>query len=468
MDTHTQITLLRRLKHNKKLRRKKYMKKTLATCLGLVFAASVAMAANPFVDVPANHWAYKAVMELSRAGIVDGMGDGTFKGDKTVTRYEMAQIVAKAMTKSDKADTRAKATIQKLQAEFSAELNSLGVKVDGLKAQVDNMSKFSGEIRVRYKNEKDSLYGTDVNTNDTLERTRIGISGKINDTWTYNGRFENTQDLRTSNEYTGGSSTATNYNLAWVEGKALNGTVEAGVFEYLPAYGLTADSHMKGVAYKSDDTKNFTFGLYAGRAGLDDWSVSSLAQTGIVINTNPAKLYGAEVGAKLNESINMKGSFFQYQLDDNQTLPVDQQLWASTNTGNNFNVWEVGADAKLGADWQVKAAYAKSNVDVQNKAYIAGISYGNADKSKPGSFGADLSYQYRQLYSTYDSTLDVTPGFKGYKLGAGYVFDKNILLKGTYIDQKMIDLDDWKDKIFRTELFFYCLLYTSPSPRDQA
>lgn len=87
------------------------MKKTLTACLGLVFAVAVAMAANPFVDVPANHWAYKAVMDLSKAGIVDGMGDGTFKGDKTVTRYEMAQIVAKAMVNADKADAKAKATI---------------------------------------------------------------------------------------------------------------------------------------------------------------------------------------------------------------------------------------------------------------------------------------------------------------------------------------------------------------------
>lgn len=409
------------------------MKKTLTTCLGLVFAASVAMAANPFVDVPANHWAYKAVMELSRAGIVDGMGDGTFKGEKTVTRYEMAQIVANAMTKSDKADAHAKATIQKLQAEFSTELQSLGVKVDGLKAQVDSMPKISGEVRVRFQNQKDDFFGLSESKNNTWERTRLSISGKINENWTYNGRFENTQNVRTSDE-----TSAVDYNLAWMEGKMLNGTVKAGVFDYVPTYGLTADSHMKGIAYSAEAGKNFNYALYAGKACKDSWSLVSTDWNG----TKDAKFYGVELGAKLNDTINVKGSYLSYKLyaDSNTgtVLPsstlsaivslVPDKFFA--NATDKVNIWEIGADAKLGSDLKVTAAYAKSNVSVKNKAYIGGLSYGNADKAKPGSFGADASYQYRQLYSTYDSTLDVTPGFKGYKLGAGYVPDKNILQIG--------------------------------------
>ena len=69
------------------------MKKSIILTLALVFVlgiAGTAFAANPFVDVPAKHWAYDAVAKLAQAGIVDGYGDGTFKGDKTMTRYEMA------------------------------------------------------------------------------------------------------------------------------------------------------------------------------------------------------------------------------------------------------------------------------------------------------------------------------------------------------------------------------------------
>ena len=62
--------------------------------------SATAFAANPFSDLPAGHWAYGAVAKLAAAGVVDGYPDGTFKGDKTMTRYEMAQIVAKALPKA--------------------------------------------------------------------------------------------------------------------------------------------------------------------------------------------------------------------------------------------------------------------------------------------------------------------------------------------------------------------------------
>jgi len=95
------------------------MKKTLVTLLALVFVLSVAGAAfaapaNPFVDVPAKHWAYGAVAKLAKAGIIDGYGDGTFRGDKLMSRYEFAQATAKAMAKSDKADAELKALVDKL------------------------------------------------------------------------------------------------------------------------------------------------------------------------------------------------------------------------------------------------------------------------------------------------------------------------------------------------------------------
>jgi len=69
----------------------------------LCFASTVF--AGPFADVPARNWAYDAVNQLAKAGIVEGYGDQTFRGDKTITRYEMAIIVAKAMEHADKADS---------------------------------------------------------------------------------------------------------------------------------------------------------------------------------------------------------------------------------------------------------------------------------------------------------------------------------------------------------------------------
>jgi len=86
--------------------------------------ASPAFAATPnvaFTDVPAKHWSYDAVTYLAKAGIIDGYSDSTFRGDKTMTRYEMSQIVYKAMQNQNKANIAQKALIDKLAAEYALE-----------------------------------------------------------------------------------------------------------------------------------------------------------------------------------------------------------------------------------------------------------------------------------------------------------------------------------------------------------
>ena len=93
------------------------MRKTLATTLTtalLVGAASTTFAAaNPFSDVPADHWAYDAVTQLAQDGVIEGYGDTTFRGNQSITRYEMAQMVAKAMARTDVSSSD-KALIDKL------------------------------------------------------------------------------------------------------------------------------------------------------------------------------------------------------------------------------------------------------------------------------------------------------------------------------------------------------------------
>ena len=100
------------------------MKKTLIFAMAMALGISAtAFAANPFSDVPQGHWAYVAIVELASEGVVTGYPDGTFKGNATMTRYEMAQIVAKALAKGSINDNDA------LVAEFADELDNLGVRV---------------------------------------------------------------------------------------------------------------------------------------------------------------------------------------------------------------------------------------------------------------------------------------------------------------------------------------------------
>ncbi|MBR3050627.1 MAG: S-layer homology domain-containing protein, partial [Selenomonadaceae bacterium] len=80
------------------------MKKTVAAALTAAFVVGVSSsafaAANPFSDVPAGHWAYNSVSKLAAEGVIEGYGDGTYRGDRNITRYEMAQMIAKAMAKN--------------------------------------------------------------------------------------------------------------------------------------------------------------------------------------------------------------------------------------------------------------------------------------------------------------------------------------------------------------------------------
>ena len=107
------------------------MKKTVAAALTAAFvigtASTTFAAANPFSDVPAGHWAYQSVSKLAAEGVIEGYGDGTYRGDRNITRYEMAQMIAKAMAKNPTGAN--KAELDRLAAEFRDELDALGVRV---------------------------------------------------------------------------------------------------------------------------------------------------------------------------------------------------------------------------------------------------------------------------------------------------------------------------------------------------
>lgn len=166
------------------------MKKKIAAALAATFALGVTtvFANSPFADVPAKHWSYDAVKKLAQAGIVEGYGDGTFRGQNTITRYEMAIIVANAATKMDKADAEQKAMINKLASEYSAELDKIGARVTAVEKKVDNV-KFTGQARLRY-----SSFSFENNPGNEPSikgqyRLRLDGSAKVDDNTTFDFRF---------------------------------------------------------------------------------------------------------------------------------------------------------------------------------------------------------------------------------------------------------------------------------------
>ena len=128
-------------------------KKKLALCVlsALMLSSTSAFASDNdlFSDVPADHWAYQAVSQLSRDGIITGYEDGTFQGDMIVTRYEMAQIVANARTHMTMATGNDQELINQLSDEFREDLESLGVRVTRLEKNIPNV-KITGSFGQEY------------------------------------------------------------------------------------------------------------------------------------------------------------------------------------------------------------------------------------------------------------------------------------------------------------------------------
>src|SRR2546425_885385 len=144
--------------------------RTLAVLVAALFVLAVVSPAfaQPFADVPTDHWAFDAIAELAAKGIIEGFPDGTFKGDRGVSRYEVAIIVARILARIEAIKIPAPApaaapqvtrtdvqTIQRLVNEFRAELAALGVRttaveeeLTALKAKTTNVS-VAGDMRIR-------------------------------------------------------------------------------------------------------------------------------------------------------------------------------------------------------------------------------------------------------------------------------------------------------------------------------
>ena len=112
--------------------------------------------ATPFADTPSNHWAYAAIASLAADGLIDGYPDGSFKGDRPLTRYEMAAIVARVIARIQAvgAGTASKTdldTLQKLIDALKDELDALGVRVTAVEdqlASLDRRTKIAQSIAV--------------------------------------------------------------------------------------------------------------------------------------------------------------------------------------------------------------------------------------------------------------------------------------------------------------------------------
>ena len=402
---------------------KTMIKTALITAILTSISAGAFAAANPFSDVPRSSWAYDAVQILAKDGVISGYGDDTFQGDRAITRYEMAQMTAKAMAK-EQVSAKDQVTIEKLSAEFADELSSLGVRVSALEAKTDNV-KFSGFYRLRAER---FMKGASSIPNTVKSYFEVYTDAKINDTWTAKSKAKIESDMDKDSDAT---NTMTN---VYAEGKLSGIAVKVGKFDTVDGYAYTHEDPMSGV--------QLSFGNKL-KTRLSGGRIS-----------NPNNYFSADYGAaelsyKLNKATNLTGAYHVFR-------SVNKGY--KTIKNDDFELGNIGFDTLFAKNLRFVALYAKSdaNASVADTGYFTELDYKYMDVNRPGSFMIMLRNfkltDATAISSRYDS---YTHGnVKGTELGICYAPVKNVETGLKYFWGKDVNSNIDKN-FFRGEIKFF-------------
>ena len=341
------------------------MKKILALAAAAALTAGVsAYAANPFSDVTADDWAYQAVSDLSAQGVVEGYPDGTFKGERNMTRYELAQIVARLMAKEDQLNAEQQATLDKLAGEYADELANLGVRVSNLEKKVGNLY-WSGDARMRYSDAEKGKSSFDG-------RMRINVKGQVNENTTVNGRLTYNMNFKDNSKDSG-------VYMDTLNAKHQFGDFAVTLGRYANAFGNEGgwrygDSHNFDGAELSYAKNAFNAKVGFGQFNTD---YSDVAAKKAPVDDQDA--FYAKAGYNFGFA-NLSADYVKFQ-QNNDKLKGDE-------------VYGVGLAIPVG-DFKVTGEYAKNTTASGAKyddAWNAGIGYGKADWNKAGTWALNVNY----------------------------------------------------------------------------
>ena len=388
------------------------MKKILALAAVAALTAGVSTyAANPFSDVTPDDWAFQAVSDLSVQGVVEGYPDGSFKGERNMTRYELAQIIARLMAKEDQLNAEQQATLDKLAGEYADELANLGVRVANLEKKVGNIS-WSGDARMQYQhpqNGLDDAYGA---------RMRLNVSGQVNDKVRVEGRLSTEADLK------GNDSADTEMDRIHVV--------------YTPTDELTFDLGRTGVGLSQT-------GIYMDEDGIFDGVAGTYDNGKFNVGAGYGRFKGVydkwNLDADIPEAWFVKAGGNVGGVADLSAFYLEQKHFAGTD--ENLKTWGVGAAFNVG-DFTVDGDYIKNTNKVIDKAamWTAGLTYGEVDTDKVGSWTLGVHYVDADLgayiggVTAWDMSqfLDASTlfGAKFWMAKAGVAVQKNVELDAYY------------------------------------
>ena len=403
------------------------MKKILAIAAVAALTAGVsAYAANPFSDVSTSDWAYQAVSELSDQGIVEGYPDGTFKGERNITRYELAQIIARLMANEDQYNAEQRAMIDQLASEYADELNTLGVRVGNLESKVGNIS-WSGDAYMKWAQGYDAQDAN--NTVDSYKgRLRINAHAQVNDSTYVEGL------LRGDMNFKDDKNSDVVMQRLYVH-HDIGNRVGVNLGKYAQFFGQTGmfyDGEIKGVEATFD-------------AGMADVTVGYgrlVDADALAPNTNADYTYAK-----------VEGNVFMDRVGYN----VD---FIKGHSNNKNKIWGAGLTVGVTDAIDVFGDYYKNvGLDKDPVAWTAGIGFGHQDNMHVGSFRIGASYVNAELGAVLGGyTYDVSPlsyltkdiagvnKVKYWTVETDVTIAKNVRLHGEYAFNVKLDQDGQNDK----------------------
>ena len=416
------------------------MKKKIVTSLAAMMAvgAACAFAANPFVDVPTDSWAYKSVVELADAGVIQGVDGSYFQGERNITRYEAAEMVAKAMAHMDKASVEQRALINKLADEYADELNNLGVRVSALENRVGNV-KLTGDARIRFQHQDTSSEASTGYKKDASwdYRVRVRANAKVNDrtTVTYgistddinfadNGAASDNNDIFTDDA-------KVDYNFGGDHWNLSVGRTDTYILGGENAYGF-----QYGDVFDRAELK-YTNDHFAATAGYGKFKAGDIAGTDGMdgVKTGYGELEGFFGGGRA------AGSAVGVYYNDFTVAGGE----GSEQYGDGFradDLWGAYASLNFGK-WNALANYEKINSnnsylragDTKDpEVWIGKLTYGSADSDARGSWDAWVEYinsdKGALLGGATNSWRDdsVLDNVKSWGVGIDYTLAKNVIL----------------------------------------
>ena len=449
------------------------MNKKLATVLAAacVLGATTAFAApNPFSDVTPNDWAYQAVSQLAAEGVVEGYPDGEFKGQQNITRYEMAQMVARAMVKQDQLNAEQQAQLNRLADEFANELNSLGVRVSNLENRVGNV-KVTGDARVRWTDDG-------IKDEDHFDmRARLQFNAKVADKTKVTARITSGNfGFDSDNE-----DPDLDLDRLYLDHELTDGLhLTAGRYgETFGATGYWYDDAFDGVRlqYKATDEVTASVGYgYAKEMNLNvapqvvemkadlKAAQNALAQAqkeydAAVASGDQYAIYETNMmlGVRTHD-VELAQEALDKAFNGEKDLKSPEMTYATLGyNGSNFrvmgtyiapngdkvdmagldDVWGAGAIFGLNEDFALSGDY--FNVDYKNRDdaafWTARLDFGNADMKKPGSFNIFVDYVDAEPGSYLGGTGSLRTdkymnNTESWAAGFGVVVAENVKLEG--------------------------------------